>query len=169
MVSKLLAFCSVANAVMCCVHAYAQNSRTTGPYPPANLWMTVPVSWAPGSDPVPSSVRQQRDKYFVQLIGLAVPLTPANVKSTGFSEGVSLRTNGLAPGARAVSVHVGRTYLLAISYQPMGDFFRLGKTWDLTDGVVKANFSTGPRVPSTLAGMTVQQLVVALNAQIGVR
>lgn len=174
--------------------------------------MTVPVSWAPGSDPVPSSVRQQRDKYFDQLIGLAVPLTPANVKSTGFSEGVPLpnqseipdlpnRTviigtfdsyqpvlsksgraiyteatffvssvfqdaaGGLAPGARvvliinggtvrtesgtvlsfltqprAVSVHVGRAHLLAIFYQPMGDFFRLGKTWDLTDGVVKRIF-----------------------------
>ncbi len=70
---------------------------------------------------------------------------------------------------RAVSVHVGRTYLLAVSFEPEGDFYRLGKTWDLTDGVVKANFSTSPHIPSTLAGMTVQRLVVALNAQFGIQ
>jgi hypothetical protein len=240
-VAKLLAFCSVANAMLCCVHAYAQNSQTSGPNPPANLWMTIPISWAPASDSVPSSVRQQRDKYFDELIGLGVPLTPANVRSTGFSEGVPspnqqeipqlpnrtvvigtfdsyqpvLSKSGRAiyteatffisnvfqdaagdvrPGGhliliinggtvqteagvvlsfltqpRSVSVHVGRTYLLAISYEPMGDFYRLGKTWDLADGVVKANFSTGPRVPSTLAGMSVQQLVVALDAQFGIQ
>ena len=241
MVAKLLAFCSIANAVLCCVHACAQNSRTSGPYPPANLWMTVPVSWAPGSDPVPSPVRQQRDKYFDDVIGLGVPLTPANVKSKGISEGVPspnqpeiprlpngtvvigtfdsyqpvLSKSGRAiyteatffisnvfqdaagdvrPGAHLVviinggtvqtdagvvlsfltqpqsfSVHVGRTYLLATSYEPMGDFYRLGKTWDLTDGVVRTNFSSGPRIPSTLAGISVQQLVVALDAQFGIQ
>jgi hypothetical protein len=240
-VAKLLAFCSVANAVLCCVQAYAQNSQRSGPYPPANLWMTVPVSWAPGNDPVPSAVRQQRDKYFDEVIGLGVPLTPDNVKSKFFSEGVPspnqteipqfphrsvvigtfdayqpvLSKSGraiyteatffvsnvfqdaagdLRPGAHLVviinggtvqteagvvlsfltnpqyiSVHVGRTYLLAISYEPMGDFYRLGKTWDLTDGVVRTNFSTSPRVPSTLAGMSVQQLVVALDTQFGIQ
>jgi hypothetical protein len=80
----------LANVAIVMLHGvgvYAQNPQTMGPYPPANLWVTYPVTWVPANDPVPGSVRQQRDQYFDELIGLGVPLTPVNVRSRGFSEG----------------------------------------------------------------------------------
>jgi hypothetical protein len=98
------------------VYAYAQNPQTMGPYPPANLWMTYPVNWAPADDPVPSSVRQQRDLYFDELIGLGAPLTPANVRSKGFSEGgVPL------PNQQEIPQLANRTLVTATfeSYQPV--------------------------------------------------
>lgn len=45
------------------------------------------MKWLPGVDPVPWAVRQSRDDYFDQLIGLPSALTPESAKSRGFSEG----------------------------------------------------------------------------------
>jgi hypothetical protein len=208
------------------------------PFPAANLWMTNPLPWSPANDPVPSAVRQARDQYFDQLIGYREPLTPANVKGTGISEGVPLRnqseipelpnrtlviatftsyqpvlsrsgraiyteatfsvsnmfednsghttpgnnlvliipggtvtTNGMVLSfltqPRQYSVSLGRTYLLAMSYHTNGAFFILGKDWDVTDGVVKANFSVSSKAPASLIGLTLQQLVAKLDAQFG--
>lgn len=69
---------------------YAQPSLGGPSYTPANLWMTYPIPWIPGNDQIPGSVRQQRDQYFDESIGLRTPLTPANAKGSGFSEGVRL-------------------------------------------------------------------------------
>jgi hypothetical protein len=32
-----------------------------------------------------------------------------------------------------------RTYIMVLSYQKLGDFYRLGNNWDITNGVVKPN------------------------------
>jgi hypothetical protein len=68
---------------------------------------------------------------------------------------------------RQYSVSVGKTYLLAIAYYSEGDFFMLGKDWDVTDGVVKANFYGSRNAPATLVGMTLQQLLATLKAKFG--
>jgi hypothetical protein len=59
---------------------------------------------------------------------------------------------------RRFSVSPGRTYLLAMSYHADGDFFILGKHWDVTEGVVKANFSTSRNAPASLIGLTLSAL-----------
>lgn len=207
------------------------------PFQAGNLWMTTPVPWSPASDPAQATVRQSRDRYFDRLIGLREPLTPANVRGSGISEGLPpphqaeiprlpdravligtfvsyqpvLSNSGRAiytevtflvsntfednsghasPGSkfvlilpggtvttsrgdvlsfltqpRAYSVSVGRTYLLALSYHSDGDFFMVGRDWDITGGVVKANFSGSPTAPSSLIGLSLQELVAKLNAQ----
>ena len=70
---------------------------------------------------------------------------------------------------RQISIHAGRTYLLALSFYSSGGFYRLGKSWDLTDGTVKANFPSSKQIPSTLIGMSLQQLITALDAQFGIQ
>jgi hypothetical protein len=202
--------------------------------------MTTPLPWVPGNDPVPSSVRQQRDQYFDELIGLPSALTPANVKSTGFSLGVPLPNQteipvlpdravviasfssyqpvlsrsgrsiytevtfsvsnsfqdpagGIKTGStivlilpggtvrteaglvlsfltqpRRYFVAPGRIYLLALSFHSVGNFYSLGKNWDLTTGVVQQNFGASKQAPSTLVGLTVPQLITTLNAQFGI-
>jgi hypothetical protein len=45
----------------------------------------------------------------------------------------------------------------------------LGKDWDVTEGVVKANFSTSRKAPASLIGLTLPQLVAKLDAQFGKR
>jgi hypothetical protein len=218
----------------------AQNPTTGPSYTPANLWMTNPVPWSPGNDRVPSAVRQQRDQYFDGLIGLPVPLTPANVKGSGIALGVPLpnqteipalpnravliatfssyqpvlsksgraiyteatfsvsnvfqdATGSIQPGSNIVVilpggtvttqgivlsfltqrrmyfVAPGRTYLLALSLHSNGTFYGLGKDWDLTSGVVIPDFSASKQVPSTLVGLTLQQLITRLNAQLGIQ
>lgn len=223
---------------------YAQNPTSQPlflsqpPFPAANLWMTTPIPWTPANDQAPVAVRQARDQYFDQIIGYREPLTPANVKGTGVSEGVPLRNQSeipelpnrtlvigtfnsyqpvlsrsgraiyteatffvsnmfednsghaipgstlvmIIPGGtvstnavvlsfltqpRQYSVSVGKTYLLAMSYHANGTFFMLGKDWDVTDGVVKANFSVSPNAPASLIGLNLQQLVAKLNSQFG--
>lgn len=220
--------------------ADAQNPQTSGP-PPANLWMTYPVSWTPASDTVAASTRQQRDQFFDESIGLGVPLTPTNVRSRAFSQGVPLpnqqeippfpnrslviatfdsyqpvlsssgrsiytevlltvknvfqdAAGGVTPGAQLVLIlnggtvstqagvvlsyltqrrqfyiKPGSTYLLALSYYSNGNFYQLGKSWDLTDGTAKANFPSTQQTPSTLVGLPVQQLIATLNAQFGIK
>jgi hypothetical protein len=68
---------------------------------------------------------------------------------------------------RKYFVSTGRTYLLAVSFHPTGEFFMLGKGWDLSDGVVKPNFSRSAGTPATLDGLTVAQLTATLNTQFG--
>ena len=189
---------------------------------------------------MPSTVRQQRDQYFDELIGLPVPLTPANVKSRGLALGVPLpnqteipalpnrtvliatfrsyqpvlsmsgraiytevtfsvsntfedATGSIQPGSSVVvilpggtaatqglvlsfltqrrmySVAPGGTYLLAASYHSKGNFYSLGKDWDLTTGIVVPDFPPSRQIPSTLVGLTLQQLITRLNAQFGIQ
>lgn len=68
---------------------------------------------------------------------------------------------------RAYSVTVGRMYLLTMSYNAGGTFFILAKDWDVTDGIVRANFSASPSAPASLIGLSLQQLVAKLKAQFG--
>jgi hypothetical protein len=66
---------------------------------------------------------------------------------------------------RRFSINVGKTYLLAMSYHTNGDFFIVGKAWDVTDGIVRANFPLSSNTPATLIGLSLQQLTSKLNAQ----
>jgi hypothetical protein len=77
--------------------------------------MTNPVPWSPATDPVPSPIRQTRDRYFDQLIGDRKPLTPENVKGTVISEGVPL------PNQSEIPELPNRALVIAtfISYQPV--------------------------------------------------
>ena len=63
----------------------------------------------------------------------------------------------------------GGTYLLALSFQSDGSFFSLGKAWDLTSGIVEPVFSVSKHIPSTLPGLSLQQLIATLNAQFGIQ
>jgi hypothetical protein len=65
---------------------------------------------------------------------------------------------------RPYYVKPGNTYLLVLEYRSDGNFYMLGKTWDLTSGIVQQNFSA-PKNASKLAGLTVQQLKSELAAQ----
>ena len=226
--------------ILAVVQADAQNSQTTGP-PPANLWMTYPVSWTPASDTVAASIRQERDQFFDDFIGLGVPLTPSNAKSAGFSEGVPSPNQQeipqlpnrtvvigtfqsyqpvLSKSGRAIytevtlsvsnlfqdaagnlgsgstltlilnggtvltqsgvvlsfltnpspfSIKLGRTYLFALSFYSSGGFYREGKSWDLSGGTVQLNSPVSAQTPSTLIGMSLQQLIAVLNAQFGIQ
>lgn len=240
--NRIVVFSVAALLLAAIADAQSPNSQPTylsqPPFPAANIWMTIPVQWSPANDTVPASVRQARDQYFDQLIGYKVPLTPANVKGSGLSEGVPLpnlseipevpdrtvliatftsyqpvlsstgrsiyteatflvsntfqdSSGRAAPGTsfvlvipggtvsadglvlpflvqpRQYSVAVGGKYLVVMSYHANGDFFILGRDWDVTSGVVKANFSSRPGSPSSLIGLSVSQLVTALNAQFG--
>jgi hypothetical protein len=103
------------------VGLYAQNPSSQPaylsqpPFPAANLWMTNPLPWSPASDPVPSPIRQARDKFFDQLIGNREPLTPANVKGAGISDGVP------PPNQSEIPDFPNRAVALATftSYQPV--------------------------------------------------
>jgi hypothetical protein len=215
--------------------AAAQARLATPPYPAANLWMTYPVPWSPASDTLPMPVRQQRDQYFDGLIGLPASITPENMRSTGFGEGVSLSTleipnvpnrsivigtfasyhpvlsrsgrsiytevvlslshvfedsGGNLPGSaivlilpggtvstpaaelsfltqpRQYFIKPGSTYLLVMSFHRDGTFYMLAKDWDLTSGIVQRNSPAPKTAPSTLVGLTTQQLITRLVAQL---
>ncbi len=66
---------------------------------------------------------------------------------------------------RLYSINIGRTYLLAMSYRATGEFFMVGQDWDVTDGVVRANFPPSSKTPATLIGLSLQQLTAKLDAQ----
>jgi hypothetical protein len=108
----VLFLCTCIVLILASVQADAQNPQTSGP-PPANLWMTYPVSWVPASDTVAVSIRQQRDQFFDDLIGLGVPLTPSNAKSRAFSVGV------LSPNQQEIPQLPNRTVVIGTfqSYQ----------------------------------------------------
>jgi hypothetical protein len=228
---KSISFLSTCIVLMLAsVQAEAQNSQTTGP-PPANLWMTYPVSWTPAADTVAASIRQQRDEFFDDFIGMGVPLTPSSAKSRAFSEGVPSPNQPeipqlpnrtvvigtflsyqpvLSKSGRAIytevtlsvsnsssaltlilnggtvitqsggvlsfltnpsqfSIKPGRTYLFALSFYSRGGFYRVGKSWDLSGGTVQSNSPVSAQNPSTLVGMSVQQLIASLNAQFGIQ
>jgi hypothetical protein len=63
----------------------------------------------------------------------------------------------------------GNTYLLAFSFQPNGNFYVIGKDWDLTTGTAKLNSFNGAGVPSTLVGLSIPQLISTLNAHFGIQ
>lgn len=66
---------------------------------------------------------------------------------------------------RQYYVKPGNTYLMVLQYHSDGKFYMLGKTWDLTSGIVQQNFSTPKNTRSKLIGLTVQELKSALAAQ----
>jgi hypothetical protein len=103
--------------LVCCLPpASAQNPIFEGPrIPPANLWMTYPVVWSPDIDPVPTPVRQQRDQYFDDLIGLRTPLTPETAKGSGLSEGATYGPQAEFPTVPNRSVVIA-TF---VSYRPV--------------------------------------------------
>jgi hypothetical protein len=70
---------------------------------------------------------------------------------------------------RQYSIAPGRTYLLVMAFHSSGIFYMSAKEWDLTDGTVQANFANNARVPSTLVGLTTDQLINTLNARFGIR
>jgi hypothetical protein len=66
-------------------------------------------------------------------------------------------------------VKPGDTYLLVLSFQRDGNFYVIGKDWDLTSGTAELNSFKGAGVPSMLVGLSVPQLISTLNAQFGVQ
>jgi hypothetical protein len=70
---------------------------------------------------------------------------------------------------RHYSVTAGGTYLLIASYHNSGAFYILGKSWDLSGGVVRRNFDSSSQTPSTLIGLSVPELIASLNAQFAVQ
>jgi hypothetical protein len=68
---------------------------------------------------------------------------------------------------RSFFVQPGKTYLFVLGYHAVGDFYMVGKDWDLSDGTARANSSLDLRRQgagtSILIGLTRAQLVQSLN------
>jgi hypothetical protein len=64
----------------------------------------------------------------------------------------------------------GHKYLLVMSYEPKGDFYRLADDWDISDGVVRPNtdrtLAFAKEGRSSLSGVRVQQLGAAFNKEL---
>lgn len=59
-----------------------------------------------------------------------------------------------------------KIYLMVLSYRPAGDFYLLGKAWDVSSGFVKTSF--GPHQPTeSLLGLTVEQVTALLKQRFG--
>ncbi len=60
----------------------------------------------------------------------------------------------------------GRKYLLVLSYQPVGDFYKIYDAWDITDGTIRAvrqrNQYVAHEGKSALNGLPAWQLDVVL-------
>jgi hypothetical protein len=73
---------------------------------------------------------------------------------------------------RAYFVQPGKTYLLVLEYHADGDFYILGKSWDLSDGTVRANSGIDRKREtegrSTLLGLSQDQLIRVLNERFAV-
>ena len=67
--------------------------------------------------------------------------------------------------ARQYFIKPGSTYLLVMSFHRQGSFYMLAKDWDLTGGAVQRNFPTSKNAPSSLVGLTIQQLIATLATQ----
>jgi hypothetical protein len=70
---------------------------------------------------------------------------------------------------RQYALEPGRTYLLVTSFSEDGDYHMLARSWDVSDGIVQPNFFVGKDWPSSLTGLTYQQLVNRLKNQLDVR
>jgi hypothetical protein len=70
------------------------------------------------------------------------------------------RTMSFLTHPRQYFVAPGKSYLLAVSFRTAGEFFILGKNWEIAGGVVKPNFVS--RRPSAFAGLTLKQLIDAI-------
>jgi len=57
------------------------------------------------------------------------------------------------------------SYLLAMSYVNEGNFYLIGKSWDLTSGVAQPNFKA--KANSKIDGLTLSQLINYLNTSTG--
>jgi hypothetical protein len=73
---------------------------------------------------------------------------------------------------RHYSIAPGKTYLLVLDYQPVGDFYRFGKDWDLSDGTARADNAVEVRRlgngNSTIVGLSAKDLVGALDKRFSV-
>jgi hypothetical protein len=66
----------------------------------------------------------------------------------------------------------GKSYLMVLTYQPDGDFYNIGKDWDLSDGTVRADNALEERRVklhgSTLVGLSTQDLIQVLGKRFSV-
>jgi hypothetical protein len=91
-------------------------------------------------------------------------LVPGGSVKTASGQVISFRTQ-----ARPYFVEPGKTYLLVMQYRPEGDYYVEATTWDLSDGVVRANEAIEVRRQqkggATLIGLTRDQLTRLLRAR----
>jgi hypothetical protein len=68
---------------------------------------------------------------------------------------------------RKFSIQPQRTYLLVLGYHIDGDFYKIDRSWDVSDGMVRVNSEVEQkRVQegrSTLVGLTTEQLIRSLG------
>jgi len=73
---------------------------------------------------------------------------------------------------RSFFMQPGKTYLFVLKFHAAGDFYMLGKDWDLSDGLVRANSGLDLKRQregtSSLIGLTRAQLVQSLNKRFSV-
>ncbi len=69
---------------------------------------------------------------------------------------------------RKLYIGPGRTFLLALSYHPDGNFYIMTKAWDVSSGIAKPNYGSHPRTES-ITGLTVAQLSSKLRADLKAR
>jgi hypothetical protein len=69
-------------------------------------------------------------------------------------------------------IEPGKTYLLVLRYRPGGDFYDSGKSWDLSDGIVRANNAVenarAKAGGSTLVGHSTKERIRALDERFSV-
>jgi hypothetical protein len=62
-------------------------------------------------------------------------------------------------------IQLGRTYLLILDYHSLGDFFILGKMWDVSDGTARPAFVVTSETRPEVNGLSTNQLIDFLNAK----
>ena len=110
------------------------------------------------------------DQVFQDRTGSGHPFSNQNITLSLFGGTVALRSGQILSdntGARELFLEPGHKYLLVLSYEKAGDFYRLADNWDITDGTVRPNDHRTQYLAkegrSSLNGIAVQQLAPAID------
>lgn len=104
------------------------------------------------------------DKLGAHIPGVTTIIVPGGTVRTQSGSVISYLTQ-----PQKYALEPGRTYLLVTSFNEEGGYHMLAKSWDLSTGIVQPNFFVGKDWPSTLTGLTYQQLTSRLKNQFDVR
>jgi hypothetical protein len=115
-----------------------------------------------------TEVKFRTGKVFQDEVGHATPQSDI----TALVRGGTVKTKdgktiSYLTSPRAFSVQPHHTYLLVLSYYADGDFYKIDRSWDISDGVVRVNSEVEQKRvqegKSTLVGLTTDQLIRSLE------
>jgi hypothetical protein len=107
------------------------------------------------------------DRVFGDWSRVAHPSTRQHITILAKGDWASDLSAPQDPYRLEVTLRPGRTYLVILTYHRIGDFYESYDSWDITDGIVRANTPVtkyqAEKGKSPLEGLTVQQLGPALS------